>query len=247
LRTLTVLGVHGVTAMTAVIAQANSGVRRIEPVSTEMLLAQLDALAEDLPIDFAKIGMLATRESVQAVDHWLQNHRVPFLVDPVLRSSSGHDLLAPDALDSLRKLVGHALLVTPNCAELAVLLNVPNSVHRASELVSQGRQLLQNTGAHAVLAKGGHLKGDPIDVLITRNGQRTFEALRVETPCVRGTGCTLSAAIAAHIARGESLENAVEEGKAFVHRALELSVPIGIAESPMDVLAASLDPAIKGA
>lgn len=238
LRAFAALGVHGLSTITSVIAQGTRGVRAAWPVEPERVRAQLEVLFEDVPIDAAKTGALATAAIVAVVaDVLAARPDVPLVVDPVIASSSGAPLLDARGLGVLlERLMPRAALITPNAPELAILLDEPAAPTDVDALVRAASRL-RARGARAVLAKGGHLDGDPIDVLVDDGGVRTFEAPRIETSCTRGTGCTLSAAIAAELAKGAALDDAIATARALLRAAMERASPIGPGASPLEPIA----------
>ncbi len=242
LRAFFARGVHGVSVLTSIIAQAIRGVRAVWPVTPEQARAQLEALLEDVRIDAAKTGALASGPVASAVAGILESTTFPLVVDPVLASSSGARLLDDEGLAVLRaRLLPRAALVTPNAPELAILIGDAEVARDVDGLV-RGAERLRALGARAVLAKGGHLPGDPVDVLVTDRGVRTFAGVRLAGTCTRGTGCTLSAAIAAELAKGTPLAEAVELARDLLREAIARGEPIGSdpdrGESPTNVLAA---------
>jgi hydroxymethylpyrimidine/phosphomethylpyrimidine kinase len=234
LKTFHQFGVFGTTAIVALTAQNTRGVRAVEAVPAAMVAAQLDALAEDLPPDALKTGMLAEPELVSVVAGAIRAHGwSPLVVDPVMVSTSGHRLLSAEAETVLReRLVPLAALVTPNLDEAAIL--VGREVRDPAAMERAGADLL-DIGAGAALVKGGHLAGDRItDVLVTRNGVRRFERPKLATRSTHGTGCTLSAAITAGLALGRDLETAVADALDFVHRAIAAAPGLGQGHGPLN-------------
>jgi hydroxymethylpyrimidine/phosphomethylpyrimidine kinase len=237
LKTFSALGVYGMTAITAVTVQNTLGVSSFEALSPATVRDQITAVADDIGVDAAKTGMLASAEIVEAVADAIESTRVPNLVvDPVFVSKHGHALLASDAVDALRRrIIPRATLVTPNIPEASGLAGVEvvdrDDMRKAAEAILA-------LGAHAALIKGGHLDDvDAADLLVTVDGdERWLAEPRIDTPNTHGTGCTLSAAIAAHLARGDDLGTAVERGKAFVTGAIAASLAIGGGIGPVDQL-----------
>ncbi|HEY7026526.1 MAG TPA: bifunctional hydroxymethylpyrimidine kinase/phosphomethylpyrimidine kinase [Gemmatimonadales bacterium] len=234
LKTFHQFGVFGTSVITAITAQNTKGVRAVHPVPPEMVRAQLEALAGDLPPAGYKTGMLATSELVRMVAGAIAEFDWPnYVCDPVMVATSGDRLLDPDAESVLREnLVPLATLVTPNLDEAAVLTGIdprdPESMERA------GQRLLE-LGAGAALVKGGHLAGDEVsDVLVTSGGVRTYRHPRITTRSTHGTGCTLSAAITAGLAAGRELELAVTAGLDFVFRAMKSAPGLGFGRGPLD-------------
>ncbi len=217
LKTFAALGCYGMTAITAITAQNTQGVRGIHGIPPEMLRAQIDAVVEDIGADAVKIGMLATPEAVQVVADAIRRHRLQHVVlDPVMVATSGDRLIAPETAAVLvRELFPLATVITPNLDEAALLLGRGIEGIGALEGAAQG---LLGLGASAVLLKGGHLPGDwVVDLLAQQDGtRRRLESARIATHNGHGTGCTLSSAIAAHLALGHALPEAVEKARAYI-------------------------------
>ena len=237
LKTFSALGVYGMTAITAVTVQNTRGVSSIETLSASTVREQITAVADDIGVDAAKTGMLASAEIVDAVADALETSRIRNLVvDPVFVSKHGSTLLAPDAVDALRRrILPLAALVTPNLQEASGLADM--EVSGRGDMRKAADAIL-GTGAGAALIKGGHLDDvDAADLLVTTDGEERWLAeRRIDTPHTHGTGCTLSAAIAAYLARGEDLGTAVDRGKAFVTEAIRGSLAIGGGVGPVDQL-----------
>ena len=221
LKTFAALGVYGASVVTALTAQNTKGVSGIHPVPAAFVAAQIDAVFSDLTVGAVKIGMVAQLEVIDAIvaglDRWRPDHVV---LDPVMVATSGDRLLAADTVEALRtKLIPHASLITPNLPEAAALLDEPVAVNEA-DVERQGRQLL-SMGCRIVLIKGGHGQGaDSIDYLIDANGVIALAAPRVATKNTHGTGCSLSSAIAAGLAKGEEMETAIRNAKAWISAAI---------------------------
>ena len=217
LKTFCALGCYGMTAITAITAQNTLGVTGIHGVPPDMLRAQIDAVAQDIGVDAVKIGMLASPEVVRVVAQAIRTHRFAHVVlDPVMVATSGDRLIASETVQVLvDELFPLAEVVTPNLDEAALLLG------RAIDGIDALEEAAQNLlalGAPAVLLKGGHLKGERVvDLLATQSGQRQrFESARIATHNGHGTGCTLSSAIAAFLAQGHVLPQAVEKARAYI-------------------------------
>lgn len=220
-RTIHALGGYALTAITAVTAQNTRGVQRWSPVQAGLLAAQVRSVVEDFPVAAAKTGLLPGMAAIRVVAAILARHRrIPLVVDPVIGSTTGSRFLSAAGVRTLRlELLPHATLVTPNWMEAAALSDRP--VRTFEEAERAGRELAANCGC-SVLVKGGHGPG-PIcrDCLILADGDvRWFASRRVLTRNSHGTGCVLSAAITAELARGRTLCIAVEKARAFLHRAL---------------------------
>jgi hydroxymethylpyrimidine/phosphomethylpyrimidine kinase len=221
LKSFAALGVYGASVMTALTAQNTRGVTGIHQVPPDFITAQIDAVFSDLAVGAVKIGMVAQLATIDAIAaglaRWKPKHVV---LDPVMVATSGDRLLAADAVEALRKkLVPRASLITPNLPEAAALLDQPVAANEA-EIKGQGRRLLA-LGCPAVLIKGGHGQGaESIDYLVTANRVVALPAPRIATPNTHGTGCSLSSAIAAGLAKGEDMETAVRNAKAWVSAAI---------------------------
>ncbi len=238
LKTFHQFGVFGTSAIVALTAQNTTGVRGVHPVPADFVALQLDALAEDLPPDALKTGMLAEAGLVRLVAETIRARRWrPLVVDPVMAATSGDRLLSPDAEQAVRELLlPLAAVVTPNLDEAAILAEHP--VTDVGTMERAGEALLE-LGAAAALVKGGHLDGRTVtDLLVTRGGVRRFEHPRIATTSTHGTGCTLSAAITAGLALGRPLERAVEDAIGFVHRAMASAPGLGSGHGPLDHRAA---------
>jgi hydroxymethylpyrimidine/phosphomethylpyrimidine kinase len=221
LKTFAALGVYGASVITALTAQNTNGVSGIHVVPADFVTAQIDAVFGDLQVDAVKIGMAAELATIDAIaaglTRWSAKHVV---LDPVMAATSGDRLLAAEAVDALRtKLMPRASLVTPNLPEAAALLDEPVAVSE-SAIESQGKRLLA-LGCRAVLIKGGHGQGaESIDYLVSSGGAVALAAPRVATKNTHGTGCSLSSAITAGLAKGEDMESAVRNAKAWVSAAI---------------------------
>ena len=221
LKTFSALGVYGASVVTAVTAQNTRGVTAVHEVPADVVAAQIDAVFSDLAVGAVKIGMVATAAVIAAVADGLDRHRPTAVVlDPVMVATSGDRLLAPGAVAALRTgLLPRAVVITPNLPEAAALLGVDEAVDEAA-MLGQAELLLER-GARAVLVKGGHAAGpESVDVLVTPAGTVRLASSRVATRNSHGTGCTLSAAIAAGLAKGLELESAVTEAKAYLTAAI---------------------------
>lgn len=232
LKTFTSHGVFGMSAITAVTAQNTTGVRGIEVLPASFVAAQIDAVAEDIPPDAVKIGMLANAEIAEAVADAISRHRLPHIVlDTVMIAKSRARLLDADAVDALRdRLLPLADIVTPNVPEAEALTGLV--LRSVEDLRGAARQLVE-MGAHAALVKGGHLDGPATDVLW--DGRRLVELTvpRIASPHTHGTGCTLSSAIAARLALGDDLESACRAAKHYVTNAIRQAPGLGRGHGPL--------------
>jgi hydroxymethylpyrimidine/phosphomethylpyrimidine kinase len=221
LKTFAVLKVHGTCALACITAQNRSTVARLEPCSPGMVREQMEAVAAGFPLSAAKTGMLYSAAIVREVAAFFQQRpSVPLVVDPVIISTSGRRLLQADGVAILRrKLLPLATLVTPNVSEAEMLIEA--KIATLEELRRAARIIQQRFGC-ATLAKGGHLAGtnESVDFLCTGKGEWMFSAPRVKTRGLHGTGCTYSAAIAAYLAHGRSLEQSVSLAKNYITRAI---------------------------
>jgi hydroxymethylpyrimidine/phosphomethylpyrimidine kinase len=238
LKTFHAYGVFGTSAITAVTVQNTLGVRGYHAIPAEVVRAQIKAVAEDFAPAACKTGMLATRELVLTIATAIQEHALPhYVLDPVMVATSGDRLLDADAERAvLERLLPLAVLVTPNLDEASLLTGTTVDSVRAME---QAARALVAAGAGAALIKGGHLtSGGVTDVLFDGTELRAFHRPRIQTRSTHGTGCTLSAAIAAGLARGLSLPDAVESGLGYVHRAIERAPNLGRGNGPLNHLVA---------
>jgi hydroxymethylpyrimidine/phosphomethylpyrimidine kinase len=221
LKTFAALGVYGASVITALTAQNTRGVRAIHDVPPDFVRVQIDAVFSDLDIGAVKIGMLSQAATIEAVAQGLAAHHAKnIVVDPVMVATSGDRLLVPEAVEALRKLlIPRALVVTPNLPEAAALTGA-SVARNEREMEVQARELLA-LGARNVLIKGGHGSGDQsLDLLIGQGEVVRLSARRVATSNLHGTGCTLSSAIAAGLAKGLDLSAAAQDAKEYVTAAI---------------------------
>lgn len=219
IKTITVLGGHAMTAITALTAQNTRGVSRIEPASAAMVAAQIDACLGDIGVDAIKIGMLGSPEVAHVVADRLAHVAVPVVFDPVMIATSGARLADRATIAAFDALIARATLVTPNVAELAAL----------------GGEAAMRARGVAFLAKGGDAPGDTVTDRLCAPGQpdRAWQAPRIATRHTHGTGCTLSSAIATRLGGGAPLEVAITEARAFVRAALSAAPGLGEGAGPM--------------
>src|SRR5215210_3638490 len=222
LETFSALGVYGASVITALTAQNTTGVSAIHDVPPAFITAQIDAVFSDLDVNAVKIGMLSVPGAIRAVaaglDRW---HQTLVVLDPVMIATSGDRLLAPDAVALLKRdLIPRALVITPNLHEAAALTATPLAQNE-DEMRAQAHALL-GLGAKAVLIKGGHAQNteDATDLLVTPAALARFTTPKIDTQNTHGTGCTLSAAIAASLAKGRKLAEAVADAKTYVTAAI---------------------------
>lgn len=237
LKTFAALGCYGMTAITALTAQNTLGVSAIHGVPPEMLKAQLCAVFDDIGVDAVKIGMLHAPDIVRTVAWALNHYKVQRVVlDPVMVATSGDTLITPMTVQVLvDELFPLATVITPNLDEAALLLG--RTIGSAHELETAARDLLA-MGAPAVLLKGGHLPGDEVaDLLVTGAGPvQRLASPRIQSRNTHGTGCTLSSAIASHLALGESLDRAVALARSYILQAIEQGADVytGAGHGPLN-------------
>lgn len=237
LKTFHSFGVFGTSAVTAVTAQNTVGVQAVQPLDPSIVRRQIESVRADLPPAAAKTGMLANADIVRAAAAALQDFDAPLVVDPVMVATSGDRLLQPAAVDAiLDELLPLATLVTPNLPEAEILAGRP--VETEADMSAAAGSILAR-GAGAVLLKGGHLDGEEvIDLFRSGRVERAWRTPRIPTTDTHGTGCTLSAAIAAGLASGLALEPAIERGLAFTHAAIAAAPGLGAGRGPLDHWAA---------
>lgn len=235
LRTFAAHGLHGASAITAVTAQNTVAVVDYVALEPRMVVAQIDAVASDMPVAAVKTGMLANRAIVEAVAEAVGRLRLPHVVvDPVIVAKSGDRLLDSAAEAAYcQRLFRLAEVVTPNLAETEALLARPV---RTLEAMRQAARDLHALGPRSVLVKGGHLEGEPVDVFFDGQRMEELRAPRIQTRNTHGTGCTLSAAIAARLALGQELLEAVRGAKAYLTEALRGAYTLGRGAGPVDHL-----------
>ena len=233
-------GCFAITCVTALTVQNTLGVRRVEPVLGEVVAETLYELAQDFPISAVRIGMLGTGEVAEAVAGFLETTKLPNIVlDPIIRSSSGADLLDRRGLEALKKrILPLAEVVTPNLAEAAALTGM--EVENLEQMKMAGHKILA-LGAQNVVITGGHLAGNrALDLLLWHADGEVFEeelaATRIESNSTHGTGCAFATSIACHLARGFRLPDAVAGAKNFVRAAIENATPLGQGKGPMELL-----------
>ena len=236
LKTFSALGVYGASVITALTAQNTKGVTAIHDVPADFITAQIDAVFSDLAVSAVKIGMVSQSPVIEAIAAGLERWRQRKVVlDPVMIATSGDRLLAPDAIDTLKRvLIPRALVITPNLPEAAALLEAPIA-STETQMREQAERLLA-LGAKAVLIKGGHGSGpESVDLLVEPTSFTRLAADRVATENTHGTGCTLSSAIAAGLAKGLDLAAAASAAKAYVSAAIAAAerIEIGSGHGPV--------------
>ncbi len=232
LKTMLALGVYGMSAITALTAQNTTGVAAILKSSPEFLAAQLDSVFADIPPAALKTGMVFSADLIEVIEVKLKEHKANNIVaDPVMVATSGARLLTEDAALALQeKLLSLATLITPNLPEAEALTGM--EIHSKADMEKAARLLQEKTGA-SVLCKGGHRFEDADDLLLSGEEITWLRERHVENPNTHGTGCTLSAAIAAHLAKGENLPAAVQKAKSYVTGALKAGLDLGHGSGPL--------------
>lgn len=233
IKTVTMFGGHAMTAITAITAQNTRSVSAIHPIPTEMVLEQIDMVADDLGIDAIKIGMIGSADTASAVADRLGGmNNIPVIFDPVMVASSGAELADATTIDAFRKLLAVSRIVTPNTPELGVLSG--REIETVEDAEDAALALCRDSGV-AVLAKGGHIRGSRItDTLVEPGGKITrWQSVRVETISTHGTGCTLASGIAAGIGQGRAMPDAVERAREYVQQAIFNAPGFGAGHGPV--------------
>lgn len=233
LKTMTMNGVYAMTAITALTAQNTTGVQAIQETTPEFLGQQLDAVFTDIRPDAVKIGMVSSPELIHTIAQRLRLYKAEnIVVDPVMVATSGARLIRPEAVDTLtRELLPLALVVTPNIPEAELLSS--RTIHTRADMEAAAKTIGQTYGC-AVLLKGGHRVQDANDLLYADGTLRWFEGKRIHNPNTHGTGCTLSSAIAANLAKGFSLPDSVARAKEYISGALAAMLDLGQGSGPMN-------------
>lgn len=233
LKTMTMNGVFAMSAITALTAQNTTGVRAIHEVSPEFLRQQLDAVFEDIRPDAVKLGMLSSPVLIEVVAERLRFYRAEnIVVDPVMVATSGAQLISAAAVETMKKeLLPLATVLTPNIPEAEILSG--QKISEEADMTDAARRISERYGC-AVLCKGGHSVNDANDLLYTGGRAKWFYGRRIENPNTHGTGCTLSSAIAANLAKGCTLEEAVRKAKDYISAALSDMLDLGRGSGPMN-------------
>ena len=233
IKTVTALGGHAATAITAITVQNTLGVHGVFPIPLEMIEAQARAVLSDIGADAIKTGMLGDAATVELAGRLIAEAGAPAVIDPVMAAKDGSPLLDAYALGAVREaLIPHAALLTPNAPEAAALIGLP--VETTDDLRRAGEALLE-LGCDAVLMKGGHIAGDRvIDVLMTTVAETRFESGRIDTRHTHGTGCTLASACAVGLAQGIGLDAAVRRAHDYVQEAIRRAPGFGAGHGPLD-------------
>ncbi|QDH17296.1 bifunctional hydroxymethylpyrimidine kinase/phosphomethylpyrimidine kinase [Swingsia samuiensis] len=235
LKTITALGGFGMSAITALTAQNTVEVKEVHTVPVSFIRKQIQAVVTDLGVDCFKTGMLASAEIVHAVADELDNWKgIPLVLDPVMVSTSGSSLLAPDAISAvIERLLPRSTIVTPNIPEAEMMTGI--EIKTLSDM-RRAAAILQQKGANSVLLKGGHLESDTlIDLLVLKNGTEiVLTSTKIKTRHTHGTGCTLASAIAVGVAQGYAAEKAVRRGSDYLRQALLNAPGYGHGHGPVD-------------
>ncbi len=237
LKTFASLGVHGTVAITSITAQNTYSVKAVFDLPPDIVYKQIEAVYEDMGIDAAKTGMLSNKEIIEIVANAVKSFGFPLVVDPVMIAKSGVSLLREDAIDTLtKKLLPLATVVTPNKMEAERITGI--EIKSIDDAKRAARIIVEDVGSRAAIVKGGHIEGDEaIDILYIDGRYREFRAPRISNGCTHGTGCSFSAAIAAEIAKGRGIEEAVEIAKKFITMAIMYGLKIGKGYCPVNPIA----------
>jgi hydroxymethylpyrimidine/phosphomethylpyrimidine kinase len=231
IKTVTMFGGHAMTAITAITAQNTLAVEDVFAVPAAMVLKQIDVVVDDLGVDAVKIGMIGSAEAADAVANRLERLRVPIVFDPVMVATSGSALADEATIAAFRRLMAVATLVTPNAPELEVLSG--RRVATTEDMEDAALALADEAGT-AVLAKGGHIRGDLVsDTLVAAGEVTRFQSPRIESSNTHGTGCTLASAIACGLGQGRSLANAIERARNYTLAAIQTAPGFGRGHGPL--------------
>jgi hydroxymethylpyrimidine/phosphomethylpyrimidine kinase len=235
IKTVTMLGAYAATAITALTAQNTEGVFGVLPVPPAFIRQQIEVVLDDIGADAIKTGMLHDAVVIETLAAVLAERAagLPLVVDPVMAAKGGARLIEPDAVEALKRLlIGRATVLTPNLPEAEILCGM--TIGDVAAMRAAGEALLA-LGCRAALVKGGHLAGDIVsDVLVSDAGSRVWESPRLATRHTHGTGCTLASAIAAGLAQGRDVEDAVERARDYVRRAIASAPGFGRGHGPLD-------------
>ncbi|MCI1945276.1 bifunctional hydroxymethylpyrimidine kinase/phosphomethylpyrimidine kinase [Clostridium luticellarii] len=231
LKTMSALGVYGMSVITAVTAQNTMGVQDVMDVTPEIVEAQIRSIFDDIEIDAVKIGMVSNSKTIAVIKKLLTEYKAKNIVlDPVMISKSGYSLLKPEAETAIKNMVGIADVITPNIPEAQVLtsLKIENEMDMEKSAFK-----IKELGAKNVLVKGGHRDKDADDILLYNNKIITLKGRRINTKNTHGTGCTISSAIASYLAKGYPVDRAVSLSKQYITKAIENSFSIGHGVGPV--------------
>lgn len=225
--------VYGMSAVTSLTAQNTLGVQDVYNIPVDFLNAQLTSIFDDELPDAMKSGMIATADMMEVIKGFVEKYRIPYVIDPVMIATSGDNLIDDKAIDYLRDhLIQTALCITPNIIEAERLsglsIKTEEDINRAAEI------FINDLGVQSVIIKGGHLKGDAVDYLFTKENVKRLSSERIDTNHTHGTGCTFSAVITAEIAKGKSLDSAFKTGKNYITNAIKNTPQIGKGNGPVN-------------
>ncbi len=231
IKTFSALGTYGMSVITAVTVQNTQGVFGCQDMTPEIVKGQIDAIFTDIEVSAVKVGMISQIETIKAISQKLrQYHAKNIVLDPVMISKSGFDLMQKDAKETLiKELIPLAFVVTPNLPEAEAITGL--SIQNLEDM-KQAAKIIYHMGAKNVLVKGGHLEDDATDILFNGKHYVSLKGERIQTKNTHGTGCTLSSAIAANLARGETVEQAVKNAKEYILVAIKHSLDIGKGVGP---------------
>jgi hydroxymethylpyrimidine/phosphomethylpyrimidine kinase len=236
LKTFHQLGVYGEAVVTLITVQNTQRVSRVEVLPADLVREQIEAVVSDIPPVAAKTGALGNAEVIKTVAELAEEHRFPLVVDPVMISKHGARLMAPEAEAAMARLLRNAILVTPNIPEAEALTGI--AIQGEQDMVAAAEEL-RRRGCRAVLIKGGHKEGAPLDLLHSEDCFEWMQGVRIETKHTHGTGCTYSAAITANLAKGLDLLAAVRAAKEFIQKAIETAPGFGSGHGPLNHFAES--------
>ena len=233
LKTMTMNGVYAMSVITALTAQNTTGVRGVQEVTPDFLVQQIDAVFEDIRPDAVKIGMVSSGDLIKVISERLSKYNAENIVlDTVMVATSGARLISEDAIDTLKEhLIPLATLITPNIPEAQVLADM--TIQSEDEMLRAAEKIAK-TYTCAVLLKGGHSINDANDLLYRDGSYKWFKGKRIDNPNTHGTGCTLSSAIAANLAKGCDLETSVQRAKDYISGALSYMLDLGEGSGPMN-------------
>ncbi|MFD1363621.1 bifunctional hydroxymethylpyrimidine kinase/phosphomethylpyrimidine kinase [Lentibacillus salinarum] len=231
LKTFQELKTYGMSIITSVVAQNTTGVQDVQHITVPMIKQQLDSVLSDIPFQAFKTGMLANVDIMNAISNKISGLAIPYIMDPVMVTTSGDTLISEDSRDYLREsLLPLTTLVTPNVPEAEVIIG--ETIETSEDMQRAAKRIVHEFGAGAALVKGGHMQGKAVDFLYAGEKMHTFSAERIDTKNTHGTGCTYSAAITAYLSQGYKLSDAVQQAKDFVTAAIRGAFSIGHGSGP---------------
>ncbi|WP_035723769.1 bifunctional hydroxymethylpyrimidine kinase/phosphomethylpyrimidine kinase [Gracilibacillus boraciitolerans] len=223
--------VYGMSVITSVVAQNTLGVQDVKHLSIDFIEKQMDAVLEDIFPQAIKTGMIATVEMMQLIATKIAKTNIPYVIDPVMVAKSGDSLMEDQSRKAIRDvLIPLATVVTPNVPEAEILVGF--DIKNQQDAKKAAKVIVDDLGAQSAVVKGGHLPGEAVDILYDGNDYYYFKNVRFDTKHTHGTGCTFSAAITAELAKGKSIKEAVELGKAYITDAIKFSLELGQGNGP---------------